>query len=73
MHAARLLVVDHLQRVPERRAALLLHLDDENAAAAPQDEVELEAPDARIRREQAVAAESVVAKGESLAPVHAAS
>src|SRR5262245_44431363 len=69
----RLLLVDHLERMPERAAGLLLHLDDEDAASAAKYEVELVATHACVRREQAVSAESIVAEGDSLAPVHAAS
>ena len=72
-HAANLLLVDHLERVPERRASLLLHLDEQHSPAATEDEVELVASDARVRVEQAVAAKPVVAEGAALARVQAAS
>src|SRR5262245_60724396 len=68
---SRLGLVDHLQRVTERASGLLLHLDDEDAASAAKYEVELVDTHARVRREQPVAAEPIVAKGDSLAPVHA--
>jgi hypothetical protein len=57
----------------ERGAGLLLDLDHEHATTASQDEVELVAADPNVRVEEPVAAESVVAKGDSLAPVHATS
>lgn len=72
-HAPRLLRVDHLEGMPEVGAALLLHLDDHEAAAAPEHEIELIASRARVRVEEAVAAEPVVAKGAPLAAIHAAS
>ncbi len=72
-YVAHLLLVDHLERMPEGITALLLHLDDQDAAPPSQHEIELVAADARIRREQPVSTEAVVAEGDSLAPVHAAS
>jgi hypothetical protein len=57
----------------ERGAGLLLDLHHENVPTAPEYEVELVAPDASIGVEEPVAAEPVVAKGDSLAPVHATS
>ena len=71
--APHLLFVDHLQRMPELGPALLLHLDDEKAAASPYDEIELVATDARVGVEKFVTAKSVVAKGAALAAIHAAS
>ena len=53
--------------------ALLLHLDDEQPPAAPQDQVELVAADAGVRGDEPVAAEPVVEKGAALAAIHAAS
>ena len=41
LHASSLLVVDHLERVPERRTALLLHLGDDDPPAPTHDQVEL--------------------------------
>jgi hypothetical protein len=55
-HTANLLLVDHLQRMPELGAAFLLHLHDEKAAAPPQDEIELVAADARVGVEKSVTA-----------------
>ena len=52
--------------------ALLLHLDDDDAVAAPQDEVELVAAGSDVRVEQSVAAEPIVPKRAALAAVHAA-
>src|SRR5262245_34440345 len=40
-HAASLLGADHLERLAVRLAALLLHLRDDDAPAAPDDEIEL--------------------------------
>jgi hypothetical protein len=51
VHVVHFLLVDHLQRVPEGRTALFLDLDDEDAAAATEDEVEFEAADACVRSE----------------------
>jgi hypothetical protein len=73
MDAAHLLLVDHLERIAVGRAALLLHLDDEQPHAATQDQVELVPPHTRIRLEEAVPAKPVVEKGAALAAVHAAS
>ncbi|OFW75729.1 MAG: hypothetical protein A2Y55_10470 [Actinobacteria bacterium RBG_16_68_12] len=73
MHPPRLLRVDHLERVAEAVPALLLHLDDEEATPAPEDEVELVASRVRVRVEQAVAAEPVVAERSALPAIHAAS
>jgi len=73
MDATDLLRVDHLERVAERRTALLLHLDDDHGSSAPKHEIELVAANASIGREEPVSAESVVAKGAPLAPIHAAS
>ena len=72
MHAPRLLLVDHLERISERAAALLLHLDDEEGSPAAQDEVELVGAGACVRLDQPVSAQSIVAKGAALAAVHAA-
>ena len=70
---SHLLLVDHLERVPERRSALLLHLDDHDAVASSQYEIELVAPGSRVCLEQSVATEPVMTEGDSLAAVHAAS
>jgi hypothetical protein len=59
--------------VPEAGAALLLHLDEEQAAASAQHEVELVTAGTRIRVEEAVPAKPVVEEGAPLAAVHAAS
>ena len=72
-HAARLLGIDHLQRMTEGGAALLLDLDHDQTAPSAQDEVELVAAGAGVGLEQAVAAKPVVAKGAALAAIHAAS
>jgi hypothetical protein len=71
--ATDLLLVDHLERVAELGTTLLFDLDDEDAPAAPEHEVELVAADAHVRCQQAVAPESVVVEGAALAAVHAAS
>ena len=73
VHPPDLLLVDHLERMPERRSALLLHLDDHDAVTASQNEIELVAPCSRVCLEQPVATEPVVTKGDSLAAIHAAS
>jgi len=57
----------------EAGTALLLHLDDYEPTAAPEDEVELVAADAGIRLEEAVAANPIVSEGAALAAIHAAS
>jgi hypothetical protein len=54
-------------------AALLLHLDDEDAAAAPQNEVELVTADACVRFEEPVPPTSVVPESVLLSAIHAAS
>ena len=72
-HAARLLGVDHLERMTEAVAALLLDLDHEQPAPSAQDEIELVAAGAGVGVEQAVAAKPVVAEGAALAAIHAAS
>ena len=59
--------------MPEIGAAFLLDLDDENAAPAPEDEVELVAAGAHVGLEQPIAAKPVVAKRAALAAIHAAS
>jgi hypothetical protein len=68
-----LLLVDHLERVAIAGDTLLLHLDDEDAAAAPQDEVELIAADPCVRVEQPVSPQPIVPESASLSPIHAAS
>lgn len=73
LDASNLLRVDHLERIPKTLTALLLHLDDDKAAAAAQNEIELVASDACIRVEESVAAKSVVAESAPLAAIHAAS
>ena len=62
-HAARLLGVDHLERMTEAVAALLLDLDHEQPTTSTQDEIELVAARARVGVEQAVAAKPVVTEG----------
>ena len=64
--------MNHLERMPEVRASLLLHLDDQHRPAAPQHEVELVAARPRVGLEQSVPAESIVKEGAALAAVHAA-
>ncbi len=71
--SAHLLLVDHLERIAEGSAALLLHLDHEQPLASTQDQVELVPPHARVRLDEAVATEPVVGEGAALAAVHAAS
>ena len=72
-HAALLLRVDHLERMSERGAAFLLHLDDDETTATPEDEVELVAAGAGVGVEEAVAAEPVVAESAALPAIHVAS
>jgi hypothetical protein len=71
--APHLLRVDHLEGIAVVGTPLLLHLDDNEAAAAPQHEIELVSTNARVRVEESVSAEPVVAKGAPLAAIHAAS
>ncbi len=71
-HPPRLLGVDHLERVPEFKAALLLHLHDEQPAPAAEDEVELVATDSDVRADEPIAPQAVMPECDSLAPVHAA-
>jgi hypothetical protein len=71
-YPARFLRVNHLQRVTEVRAALLLHLDDDDAAAASKHEVELVPTHVCVRVEQAIPTQPVVEEGAALAAVHAA-
>ena len=73
VHSASFFLVDHLERMSERLAAFLLHLDDEDSTTAPHYEIKLVPPDARVGREEPVAAKSVVAEGAPLSAVHAAS
>src|SRR5207247_1452726 len=63
---AALLLIDHLDRVPEPRAALRLHLAEDEPAAAAQDEVELVAGRPCVLGEDLVAAEPVVPTGAPL-------
>jgi len=72
-HTPRFLRVDHLERMPEVGTALLFHLDDHEATAAPEHEIELVPARAHVRIEEAVAAKPVVTKGAPLATIHAAS
>ena len=58
--APLLLLGDHLLRVAEARAALLLHLAEDEVAAAADDEVELVAARPGVHVEDPVAAEPVV-------------
>jgi hypothetical protein len=71
--ASALLAVDHLERMPEVRAALLLHLRDHDALPAPQDEIQLVPAGTHVRREQAIPTETVVEERAALPAVHAAS
>jgi len=73
MHAPHFLRVDHLERIPVARTALLLHLDDDEALAPAKDEIQLVTTSARVRCEQPISAKSVVAKSAPLAAIHAAS
>jgi hypothetical protein len=59
--------------MPELGASFLLDLDHDEAAAAPQHEIQLVATDPRVGVEKSVPAEAIVAKGAPLAVVHAAS
>ena len=56
----------------EAVAALLLHLGDDDAPAPTHDEIELVAPGACVRLEQAVAPQAVMEESPALSPVHAA-
>src|SRR5579864_9508955 len=60
-HAALLLGADHLRRIAERGAALLLHLDEAQRPAASRDEVDLAAGRPHVRAEDAPAAQPVPA------------
>src|SRR5207237_6468466 len=64
--AALLLRADHLDRIAEALAELLLHLDEGEPAAAADDEVELVAGDPDVLAEDAVAAQPVPAARERL-------
>ena len=70
--APHLLGVDHLERMPELGAALLLHLDHHETAAAPQHEIQLVATDPRVSVQKPIAAKAIVAEGAALAAIHAA-
>src|SRR5438128_992034 len=72
--AALLLRGDHLQRVAEAIAGLLLHLDEAQLLAAADDEVELVAARPDVGAEDLPAAQAVPAPGAPLgrgAPPHA--
>src|SRR5262245_42156480 len=71
-HATQLLGVDHLGRRAEPVAGLLLHLAEDEPAPSPKHEIELVAPGASVRLEEAVATQAVVASGDALAAIHAA-
>jgi hypothetical protein len=71
--ATHLLLVDHLEGVTERAAALLLHLDDKEAVASPEHEIELVPADADVRVHEPVSAKPVVEECAALAAIHAAS
>jgi hypothetical protein len=73
VHSSHLLLVDHFERIPVLGTSLLLHLDHDEAAAAPQHEIEFVSTYARVGVEQVVSAKSVVAEGAPLAAIHAAS
>lgn len=73
VYAPHLLCVDHLQRMPELGAALLLHFDHEQPAPAAQHEIELVPADTRVGVEETVAAKAIVAESAPLAAVQAAS
>ncbi len=70
--APHLLLVDHLPRIPEFSPTLLPHLDHDEAAPAPQHEIELVATYPCVGVEKSVAAKSVVTEGATLAAIHAA-
>jgi hypothetical protein len=72
-HATLLLCVDHLERVPERKAAFLFDFHHDEATATPENEVELVAAGACVRFEESVAAKTVVPESAALAAIHAAS
>ena len=72
VHSPHLLLVDHFERVAVPGTSLLLHLDDEKAAAAPQNEIELVATDACVGVEKSVSAQSVVKESAPFAAIHAA-
>jgi len=72
-HAPHLFRIDHLERMSEAGATLLLHLDDDEPTATPEDEVELVSASASIRLEEAIAADPIVPEGAALAAIHAAS
>jgi len=69
--APHLLLVDHLERVPVAGTSLLLYLDHDEAAAAPQHEIELVATNARVGVEKSVSAKSVVTESAPFAAIHA--
>ena len=72
VHPPHLLLVDHLERVPIPGTSLLLHLDHDEAAPAPQHEIELVATNARVGVEKSVSAQSVVTESAPFAAIHAA-
>src|SRR5689334_11608379 len=68
---ATLLLLRHrLDRVAERRPALLLHLDEPQPPAAPRDQVDLVAGRPHVRAEDLPAAEAVPACGAPFGRVH---
>jgi hypothetical protein len=67
--AALFLGPDHLGRVAVARAVLLLHLAEDEPAAAPGDDVYLVAARPRVRREDPIAAQAVVPGRAPLSPV----
>ncbi len=70
--APHLLLVDHLEWVAVPGTSLLLHLDDDEAAPAPQHAIELVATNARVGIEKSVSAQSVVTESAPFAAIHAA-
>ena len=72
VHSPHLLLVDHLEWVAVPGTSLLLHLDDDEAAPAPQHEIELVATNARVGVEKSVSAQSVVTESAPFAAIHAA-
>ncbi len=72
LHPAHLLLVDHLERMPEGISALLLDLYHEHATPSTQDKIELISASASVGLEQAIPAEPIVTKGAALAAIHAA-
>ena len=71
-HPAPLLGVHGSDAASEELARPFLDLDEDEPSAAARDQVELVAAAAHVRGDDAVAAEPVVARGDPLPAVHAA-